>query len=371
MDGKHERKPVISDLPPLARLPILFLGMLSLVGGIVAGLARLAWDVPHVAGAAAGVHGALMISAFFGTVISLERAVAVGQRWAYLAPALAAVGGAVLLSGGLLSIAQILAIAGSMVMTASSIFVLRRLVAPFTLVLAVATVCWLIGNLAWFASGLINLAVPWWLAFLVLTIAGERLELTRFLPTPPAARQVFYVIIATIVTGATISLWHDSGLKLFSAGLLALALWLLRFDIAWRNARLTALPRFIAICLLGGYVWLAFAGLLGLAGALESGHSLRDSALHALGLGFVFAMVFGHAPIIFPAVARVRIPYHPAFYIPLTFLHASLLLRIAGGLGGEFSLRREGALLNAIALLSFIAGMLISVVRDRTMRTAE
>ena len=359
----------MKDLPPIARLPILLLGMISLIAGVMAGLARLAWDVPHLAANVAGLHGALMIGAFFGTVISLERAVAVGQRWAYLAPALAAAGGAVLLGNGPLTIAQALAIAASLVMLAASLFVLRRLIAPFTLVLTIATTCWLIGNLTWLVSGLINLAVPWWLAFLVLTIAGERLELTRFLPTPAAARQVFYVIIAVILCGATLSLWHDSGLNLFSGGLLALALWLLRFDIAWRNARLEALPRLIAICLLGGYVWLAFAGALGLAGAFEAGHALRDSALHALGLGFVFAMVFGHAPIIFPAVARVRIPYHPAFYIPLSLLHASLILRIAGGLNGDFALRREGGLFNAIALLTFIASMLISVVRGRRMQT--
>ncbi|MCH2222339.1 MAG: hypothetical protein MK097_18745, partial [Dechloromonas sp.] len=64
----------MSDLRPAARLPILLLGMLSLVGGVLAGLARLAWEVPAVAAASAGGHGALMISAFFGTVISLERA---------------------------------------------------------------------------------------------------------------------------------------------------------------------------------------------------------------------------------------------------------------------------------------------------------
>ncbi len=79
----------MSDLRPLARLPILLLGMLSLLGGVLAGLARLDWSVPDAAAAAAGLHGALLISAFFGTVISLERAVAIGHRWAYLAPATA------------------------------------------------------------------------------------------------------------------------------------------------------------------------------------------------------------------------------------------------------------------------------------------
>ena len=360
----------MSDLRPAARLPILLLGMLSLVGGVLAGLARLAWEVPAVAAASAGGHGALMISAFFGTVISLERAVAIGRRWAYLAPAAAGAGGVALLAGAPLGLAQTLAGAAAVVMVAASVQVLRRLVAPFTVVLALGALCWLIGNLAWLASGAVNAAVPWWLAFLVLTIAGERLELSRFLPTPAAARRIFFVIVGMIVGGALLSLLAaDAGLRLFAAGLVALALWLLRFDIAWHNARRDGLPRFIAICLLAGYAWLALDGVLGLAGGFDPGHPLRDSTLHAVGLGFVFSMVFGHAPIIFPAVARVKIPYHPAFYLPLLVLHASLLLRVAGGVSGAFALRREGGLANACALLLFIATMLISVIRGRAAGT--
>ena len=355
-----------NDLRPLARLPILLLGMFSLIGGVLAGLARLDWAVPDVALAAAGGHGALMISAFFGTVISLERAVALGQRWAYLAPAMAGAGGVALLAGAPLLLAQGFAVLAGVVMVAASVAVLRRLVAPFTIVLAIGALCWLVGNLAWLGSGAVNVAVPWWLAFLVLTIAGERLELSRFIPTPVAAQRVFLGLVATVVGGALLSFWQGRfGLLVFAGGLLALALWLLRFDIAWRNARRDGLPRFIAICLLSGYVWLVFAGLLGLAGGFEPGHALRDSSLHAVGLGFVFSMVFGHAPIIFPAVARVKIPYHPAFYLPLLVLHASLLLRVVGGVSGEFSVLREGGLANAVALLLFIATMLISVLRGR------
>ena len=61
----------MAELKPGARLPLLFFGMLSLLGGVMAGLARLGWDVPGPAVQAAGVHGPLMIAAFFGTVISL------------------------------------------------------------------------------------------------------------------------------------------------------------------------------------------------------------------------------------------------------------------------------------------------------------
>lgn len=356
----------MADLRPAARVPLLILGMLSLVGGVLAGLARLDWSVPATVANAAGWHAALMISAFLGTVISLERAVAIGRGWAYLAPAAAGLGGISLLAAVPPASALVLMLLAAATLLAASVQVLRRQLASFTIILAIGALCWLTGNLVWLAADSMMAAVPWWLAFLALTIAGERLELTRFLPTPPGAQRLFYAIVAVILAGAALSLGdEDAGLALFAAGLLALALWLLRYDIARHNARTKGLTRFIALCLLTGYGWLALAGALGIAGGFVPGHPWRDATLHAVGLGFVFSMIFGHAPIIFPAVVRVKIPYHPFFYLPLLALHASLALRIFGGLGDAFSLRREGGMLNAIALLLFIATLIASVVRGR------
>ena len=355
----------MADVKPGGRLPLLFFGMLSLLGGVLAGLARLGWNVPAPAAQAAGVHGPLMIAAFFGTVIGLERAVAIGQRWAYGVPLAAGAGGIALLAGAPVLAGQALGTLAALGMLGASGVALRRQWAAFTIVLAIGAGCWLVGNLIWLASGNVTLAVPWWLLFLVLTIAGERLELTRFLPTPPVARQIF-IAIAAILLGAAVG---DAD-RIFAGGLIALAAWLLRYDIARRNIASEGLTRFIAACLLSGYVWLAAAGLLGLDGALQPGHPWRDAALHAIGLGFVFAMVFGHAPIIFPAVTRIKIPYHPALYLPLTLLHLTLALRFIGGLVGNFGLRQQAALLNGLVLVVFIMTMVILVRRHarRDMR---
>ena len=356
----------MNDLRPLARLPILVLGILSLIGGVLSGLARLGWDVPSIAANASGMHGALMIPAFFGTVISLERAVALGRAWAYLAPAAAGASGVALLGGAPLAVSQSLSLFASAVMLAANVQVVRRLLAPFTVVLASGALCWAVGNLVWLVSGATSVATPWWFAFLVLTIGGERLELSRFIPTPRAAQRVFFVIVGALLAGAALSLYDEGhGLALFSVALLSLAAWLLAFDIASRNVRRDGLPRFIALCLLTGYVWLGIAGVLGIGGGFELGHVWRDSTMHAVGLGFVFSMVLGHAPIIFPAVARVKIPYHLSFYLPLLALHATLLLRVLGGLGGDFPLRRIGGLANAYALLGFFVVLLIGVLRGK------
>jgi hypothetical protein len=354
----------MADLKPGGRLPLLFFGMLSLLGGVMAGLARLGWDVPAPAMQAAGVHGPLMIAAFFGTVISLERAVAAGRNWAYLAPLAAGASGIALLAGASLLLGQILGSLGALGLIAASAVALRRQVAVFTIILTLAASCWLVGNLVWLATGDVSAAVAWWLLFLVLTIAGERLELTRFLPTPPLAQKLFIAIVGVLLLGAVAGL--D---RFFAAGLIALALWLLRYDIARRNIATEGLTRFIAACLLSGYAWLAAAGLLGLVGAFTPGHPWRDAALHAIGLGFVFSMVFGHAPIIFPAVTRIKIPYHPALYLPLALLHLTLALRVFGGLADNFDLRHNAALLNGLVLIVFIA-TLVTLVRRNAKRGA-
>ena len=126
------------------------------------------------------------------------------------------------------------------------------------------------------------------------------------------------------------------------------------------------LTRFIAVCLLSGYVWLAVGGaVLAWTGSLLPGSAGYDAALHALLLGFVFAMVFGHAPIILPAVLKVLVPYHPLFYASLIVLHASLLLRLGGDALGVHELRSWGGMGNLIALLIFIANTVTAVLRGR------
>ena len=92
---------------------------------------------------------------------------------------------------------------------------------------------------------------------------------------------------------------------------------------------------------------------------------LRDAALHAVLLGFVMSMVIAHAPIIFPVLLGVRMRYHAGAIVPVALLHASLVLRIAGDLGGEPGWRTAGAAGNAIALAAFLVSTAVSVALGR------
>ena len=87
--------------------------------------------------------------------------------------------------------------------------------------------------------------------------------------------------------------------------------------------RRTGLTRFIALNLLIGYVWLVASSMLALVAGQQAAGLLYDAMLHTLFLGFVFGMIFGHAPVIFPAWARPS-QLHAALLRPRRLLHASL-----------------------------------------------
>jgi len=346
---------------PSARVALVLPAALALLAALYAGLVRIGWGFP-AAGALPAEHGPLMVGGFLGTVVTLERAVALGRRSGFLYPALAAAGALALLAGfGIWGAA--LVTAGSAGLVGMSVAIARRHPALHHTTLALGAACWLAGNALWVAGWPIYRLVPWWVGFLVLSIAGERLELSRVLSPSRGSRQAFAAIVAAVLAGlALATAARAAGDRLAGAALLATAAWLFRYDIAWRTVRQTGLTRYIAAALLSGFAWLAVAGALFLleAGRLVGGPPY-DAALHAVFVGFVFSMIFGHAPIILPAVARVSVRYRPSFYAHLALLHASLVLRLAGDLGGWWAVRRWGGLLNAAAILLFLGATLASV----------
>jgi len=352
------------------RAPLLALAFASLFLGIAAGLVRLGWPFPPPVVELAGLHGPLMACGFFGTVIGLERAVALARPWGYLGPLATGLGAAAAMLGAPHAAAPVMIAAGSAAMAAVSIAFFRRQRELFTLTLALGAVCWLLGNLLWLGGRPIYAALPFWTGFLVLTIAGERLELSRVLPPSAAARRVFIGSVSALLTAIVVStIAWTAGTLLLGASLLLLSLWLMRQDVARRTVRGRGLPRFIAVCLLTGYAWLGLSGLTMLAsGGLQIGGAAYDAALHMVLLGFVFAMVFGHAPIILPAVLRVAVPYTPNFYLPLALLHLSLAIRVAGDWQMLQDWRAWGGALNGVALLAFVLGTIAAALRGLPAR---
>ena len=347
-----------------ARYPLFLLAVLGLLAGMWAGLLRLGWAWPPLQPALPALHGPLMIAGFLGTLICLERAVAARERWPYLLPLLSAVGTLLLLLGvgenaGILLIST--AGAGLVLLFAQH---LRLHPALHTAVMMLGAILWLVGNLLWQAGRPIHLVVWWWAGFLILTIAGERLELSRVLRWPRNVKVIFLAATAVFLAGLVVTLFnYGTGLRLAGLGMILLAAWLLRYDVARYNLRKPGLTGYIAACLFSGFLWLGVGGALALWAGPVSAGPVYDAILHAIFLGFTFGMIFGHAPIIFPAVLGRPLPYHPRFYLPLVLLQVTLLLRIAADLFNWPQVRQWSGLLNVLVLLLFLAVMILSMAQ--------
>jgi hypothetical protein len=303
------------------------------------------------------VHGPLMVVGFLGTLIGLERAVALKRWWAYGIPVLSALSALAGLIGAPPQFIASVAAVASLLLVAVFVALYCQYPSEHFIIMALSGLAWFAGNALWFIGEPVFTFIPWWVGFLVLMIAGERLELSRLRQPTPLIRCAFHAGVAVIFIGLGYSFFDlATALRLAGAGVLVLALWLLRYDLVWQSARQTGLPRFMAVCLIAGYVWLAGGGILwiGFAEFFSAGPRY-DAMLHAIFLGFVFSMIFAHAPIILPTITGLAMPFHGTFYLHVGLLHLSLLMRIAGDLAQSHWVQRWGGLLNAAAILLFLA----------------
>jgi hypothetical protein len=309
-----------------------------------------------------------MIAGVFGTVIAAERAVALRANsrsrlaWGGFAPPLLSALGSALLFTGAFEVGKMLVVLSSLGLVIVYAVVIYRQPTVFTVVMGAGAYMLLVGNALWATDRPIYSLVYWWMGFLVLTIVGERLELARMM-RPSAWRQPLFYAAAALYAGAVVATYFDGdrGARLAGLGAVALAGWLLHYDIARFTIRQTGLPRFIAACLLLGYGWLGIGGGLSLAyGEVVAGFQY-DAVLHAVLLGFVFSMIFGHAPIIIPAVMKIAVPFTRRFYLHLALLHAGLVLRVGSDVLGSWSGREWGGLINVLAVVLFLANTLVAI----------
>jgi hypothetical protein len=74
------------------RLPVLAFAGLALAAGLYGALLLLGFAIPAPRPSWADVHGPLMVLGFVGTLVALERAVALSARWGLAAPACSGIG---------------------------------------------------------------------------------------------------------------------------------------------------------------------------------------------------------------------------------------------------------------------------------------
>ncbi|NYD84624.1 hypothetical protein [Cellulomonas oligotrophica] len=338
---------------------------LALLAGLDAALLLLGLPAPVRVERWADVHGPLMVLGFVGTLVALERAVAVRRRTALAAPALLGLGGLALLTPLPLTVGQGALVAGAAGLVAVYGVVWRRQGSAALAVQGLGAVHALTAALLWLAGSAVPHLVPCLTGFLVLTVAGERLELLRVAAPGERVEDAVWALGLGWTLAAALALAVPTvGWTALGAVVLGLVAVLVRHDVARRTVRGTGLPRFMALAMLAGYGWLAVAGALWLvAGPVLAGPAY-DAALHAVFLGFVTSMVMAHAPVILPAVLRRPLPYRPVLHVPLALLHLTLALRVlVGDARGLDVVVQVGGVGNVVAVLAFVVLAAGSVLR--------
>lgn len=259
--------------------------------------------------------------------------------------------------------------AGSLGQAAMMGYFLEKYKLNYMILLFAGSLCWHVGNLMWLTYGMYPLAVPWWMAFLLLIITGERLELTQFLPVKKISRIALLVALGIFIIGIIMP-FHGNGRFLSGIGLILTGIWLLKYDMATKSVKKQGQHRFSALLLLSGYFWLIVSGALILSGDLYG--FLYDAVLHAFFVGFVFSMIFAHGPVILPGVLGINVrPYHGSLYVWAFLLEGSLILRIIADLISDADLRMWAGMLNGISMLAFFISIGVLVyfrIKNRSLQ---
>ncbi|GAA5152948.1 hypothetical protein GCM10025768_21860 [Microbacterium pseudoresistens] len=348
---------------PSWRLIWLVPAAVALLIGLDAGLLLLGLPAPVDAARLPDVHGMLLTLGFVGTLISLERATALARWYGYLAPALLGLGGLLLVAAPVpLIVAKGVLVAGAAAFALVYIPLWRRQHDAPLLTQLLAAVLALAGAILWLNQDTMYRIVPWLFGFIILTIAAERVELARITMGPRAGGRL--LALAWAMTGALVVgvALPDAGAVLLGLSILSLTVWLLVHDVARRTIRADGSARYMAACILAGYVWLAVAGAILLFGHLAPG-AAYDAAVHAVFLGYTFSMIMAHATTILPAVLHIALPYRAAFWIPAALLQAGLVIRLwpGDGVGSELALR-VGGVIGVVALVLFMLTALTSAI---------
>lgn len=343
------------------RLVFLIPGGAAMLVGTVGAVALLGVEMPALASRWGEVHGVLMVLGFIGTLIALERAVALRRRWALLAPGLLGLGGIALMAPLDLALGGTLLVLGACILLLVYGALWRRQARPELAVQVCGAAMAAGGALIWLGGAPVATAVPWLAAFIVLTIAGERAELTR-IERPHMPQRVLLASGVPVAGVLAATLWPDAGSALLGAAALVLTGVLLFGDVALHTIRGCGHQRFAGWAMLAGYLWLAMAGAAWLVGGVAIGPAY-DAVIHAIFLGFAVSMIMAHAPMILPAVLRIALPYRSVMYGPLVLLHASLVVRLLiGDAYGHAWAVTAGGLLNVVALLAFVVTAVSSAV---------
>ncbi|MDP6190081.1 MAG: hypothetical protein QF872_04670 [Gammaproteobacteria bacterium] len=353
----------------LPKILLLVMGVGLLLHGLAAGVLRAGGPALMGAGQFAHWHGPIMVCGFLGVVISLERATALKVWFGWAAPLLTGIGMGLFITADNGPTGALMVLAGSLFHSVNQGLVLARQVNAANGIMLLGALFWVAANLLLLAGYTPPELVLLWMNFLLLTIIGERIELSRVLVPKALTPILLLSTLLQLLGGSAMALLdYAMSFRIYGVGLLLAAVWAWQRDLAFRNYRLPGLSGYVAKALVCGWAWCLLAGILMLVFAGPSAGPVYDALLHAIFVGFIFSMIFGHAPIIFPAILGINIPYRPVLYLPLGALQLFMLLRIGGDMLAISWLKYWGSMATAIIIPLFLLSMLSLIISSATVK---
>ncbi len=336
--------------------------VIGLVLGLLTGWLRMGWDIPMYG--MAGFHGVLMVGGFLGSLICFERAIVVKKSWAYLAPILSGLSVfAFILNQA--SVGYLLQIAASMVLVITHIALANPTKGYDMLLPLIGAMCWLAGNVLLYQTQFYPTVFPWWIAFVLFTIVGESLELSSFLQVSRKYKFLLYAFSLIILVGFMLP-FHGIGQSVVAYGIIMMALWLLRFDMARVLLKQRGQDLYTGITLTLGYLWLLASAVFMIF--VNNGAFALDALLHSFFLGFTISMLFAHGPLIFPTLlGKTGQRFHGLLWIWLSIFQLSVVTRITADLLTMPLLRKWAGMVNGITILFFLITMFVLVQKGRTL----
>jgi len=325
-------------------IPLIFL---VLLGGVFGGFVRIGWLQYSLQGISVS-HGLLMTGAFMGSLISLERNMAMRSPWWGMVP-FVCISSTIFFYLGELSIGLMALLTAS---TGLAIMLYLQLASHFKIgkcLMFIGALSWLMGNIMVYKSNMIPMGSIWWEAFILFTILGERIELGEIGIKFIGETLLFWLFLGLFIVGMVLP-FHGIGPFIMGCSIIGIGLWFLVKDrksmVFSRNGR----NQFNSMAILLGYIWLIVHGLWMILGRDQP--FFYDVMVHSFFLGFAFSMIWGHVSSLFPMICGLNgNAFHPRFWWGLAIFETSLLGRIGACVLESSFWRQFFSVANGIILL--------------------
>lgn len=342
--------------------PFLISGLILGIAGGWVRLGFLDWYVPGTA----SEHGLLLVGGFMGTLICVEVVSARTHESWLVVPFLSGCSIPVLLVPGWSNFGHYMLLLASVGLVALHYQQTVRNPVASRVMGLVGSASWLLGNFMVVSTGFVAAAVPWWMAFLLFAILAQLLNAASAKPRTGPTVTMAYLFSAAFIAGVWLP-FHGAGAWLMGLSVSGIACSLLWLQRRHAGDRFRDLCGYSHISLVTGFLWLFTNGLVLCFAGQHPWY--YDLYIHSFFLGFVFSVVWAHAPIVLPKVLGLHgVPYHWSIWIVWVLFQGSLSGRVLSSLLGNSEWRTCYGVLNGWTILAMFA-WLASLMVLRTTKS--